>query len=524
MAEAALETLRVLPARHRRAGVLARWLTLIGYGGAAGGFAFAIFFRFWHLNTVGYNSDEAVYAGQARALAHDPHVLQLFPVFRAHPLLFQTILSIGYRLGGGDLMGRSFAAAFGIGTVVLVYMTGKLLYGRRAGLIAALVIALMPYDVLVSRQVLLDGPATFFATASLYLVARYATTLERPWLYAAGGAMGLTILAKETSFLAIGALFVFFALSPEVRTRTRDLGLAAVAVFTVALAYPLAIHFAGGGHRGQNYLVWQLFRRPNHDWSFYPHTVPLVMGPLVVTCALLGLVLLRRQMSWRETLLLSWILVPAVFFQLWPVKGFQYLLPTAPPVALLAARMLAVWRPPPLTLRGRGLPSAVVSIGLSVLVLTSVAVESWGRVHPKESSVFIAGSGGLPGGRKTGLWIRNHTPLGSEFLAIGPSMANLISFYGYRKAYGMSVGPNPLRRNPAYEPIGNADLALRRNEVQYIVWDGYSGARSPFFANHLLDLKNKYNGRLVFSVTMNLPTKGGATATRSLIQVYAVRS
>jgi len=101
MGEAALESLRALPVHRWRTGVLVRALPYIGYGGAAGGFALAVFFRFWHLNAVGYNSDEAVYAGQARALAHDPQVVQLFPVFRAHPLLFQTILSIGYRLGGG---------------------------------------------------------------------------------------------------------------------------------------------------------------------------------------------------------------------------------------------------------------------------------------------------------------------------------------------------------------------------------------------------------------------------------------
>jgi len=525
MGEAAVESLRAPSVRHRwRTDALARALPLIGYGAAAGGFAIALFLRFWHLNTVGYNSDEAVYAGQARALAHDPHVVDLFPVFRAHPLLFQTILSVGYRLGGGDLMGRSFAAAFGIGTVILVYLTGRLLYGRRAGLVAALVIALMPYDVLVSRQVLLDGPATFFATASLYLVARYATTLQRPWLYAAGAAMGLTILSKETCILAIGALFVFFALSPEVQTRTRDLGISALAMFGVALAYPLSIKLAGGGHRGQNYLVWQLFRRPNHEWSFYPTTVPVVMGPLVVGCALLGLFLLRHRMSWRETLLLSWILVPVVFFQLWPVKGFQYLLPTAPPVALLAGRMLALWRPRSLNLRGLRLPGAAVSAALCVLVLASIGLESWRRIEPTNNGVFIAGSGGLPGGRKMGMWARHHTPLGSEFIAIGPSMANLISFYGYRKAYGISVGPNPLRRNPAYEPIGNADLALRRNEVQYIVWDAYSASRSQFFADHLIELKNKYNGRLVFSVTGPLRDKSGHKSVHPLIQVYAVRS
>ena len=36
-----------------------------------------------------------------------------FPVFRAHPLLFQTILSLGYRLGTGDLFARLLADLFG---------------------------------------------------------------------------------------------------------------------------------------------------------------------------------------------------------------------------------------------------------------------------------------------------------------------------------------------------------------------------------------------------------------------------
>jgi Dolichyl-phosphate-mannose-protein mannosyltransferase len=524
MGETAVEVLRPLRVHMWRAGVLARPFALVGYGLVGGGFAVALFLRFWHLNTVGYNSDEAVYAGQGSSLAGDPQRTPFFPVFRAHPLLFQTILSIGYRLGGGDLMGRSLSAAFGLGTVILVFMIGRLLYGSRAGVLAAVLIALMPYDILVSRQVLLDGPATFFATASLYCVARYATTLQRGWLYAAGGAMGLTILAKETSILAVGALFVFFALSPEVRTRTRDLAFAFVAMSVVALAYPLSLHLAGGGHRGQNYLVWQLLRRPNHDWSFYPSTVPLVIGPLVVACALLGLWLLRRQMSWRETLLLSWILVPAIFFQLWPVKGFQYLLPAAPPIALLAGRMLALWRPPSLRLQGLRLPSAALSIALSVVVATSLAFESWRRVEPRDKGVFLAGSGGLPGGRLTGLWIRRNTPLGSEFLAIGPSMANLISFYGYRKAYGMSVGTNPLKRNPAYEPIANPDKSLRLNELQYLVWDAYSQARSPFFAQKLLGLARKYNGRVVKTFTQPIRTKSGAIAERALIRVFEVHS
>ena len=106
---------------------------------------------------IGFNSDEAVYAGQAASIADHPELKEFFPTFRAHPLLFQTILSVGYHLGGYDLFGRVVSAVFGVATVFLVYKAGKILYGTSAGLIAALFMALMPYHVVVTRQVLLDG-------------------------------------------------------------------------------------------------------------------------------------------------------------------------------------------------------------------------------------------------------------------------------------------------------------------------------------------------------------------------------
>jgi len=106
----------------------------------------------------------------------------------------------------------------------------------------------------------------------------------------------------------------------------------------------------GGGQKAGNYLVWQLFRRPNHDWLFYPTVVPDAIGPLVVLVAVAGLFLLRRETSWREKLLVGWIVVPVVFFQLWPVKGYQYLLPIAPAFTILAGRTLVRWLARPETM------------------------------------------------------------------------------------------------------------------------------------------------------------------------------
>ena len=56
--------------------------------------ALAAFLRFWQLDAVGFNSDEAVYTGTAASIAGNPAMLPIFPIFRAHPVLFQMLLSL----------------------------------------------------------------------------------------------------------------------------------------------------------------------------------------------------------------------------------------------------------------------------------------------------------------------------------------------------------------------------------------------------------------------------------------------
>ena len=481
------------------------------------------FLRVWQLNRLGFNSDEAVYAGQAASIAHDPNLTPLFPIFRAHPLLFQTLLSFGYRLGTGDLFARLLADAFGVGTIVVTFLLGRLLYGKRAGVVAALLLALMPYHVLVSRQVLLDGPMTFFATVTLYLLALSVLSGRTLWLYAAGGAMGLTILSKETSILLIGGACVFFALAPDVRMPGRKLGAALGVTALVVLVYPLALHVAAAHSRGGHYLAYQLFRRPNHSWTFYATTVPPAIGPLVVAVALAGLWLLRRELSWRETLLLSWVVGPVLFFQLYPVKGYQYLLPCAPPIALLAGRMLTRWRPGTLRIGSISVPGRWSMTALTAVVAASIALPSWNAIRPSTSGTFLAGSGGLQGGRELGGWIATHVPEGAEFVTIGPSMANIVEFYGRRRAWGLSVSPNPLRRNPAYDPLPNPDLAIRGNDVQYLVWDAYSASRTQFFSQKLLSYARRYHGRVLHTESVTARTADGGEVRRPLIVVYGVR-
>lgn len=519
--------------------------------------ALATFVRLWQIDAVGFNTDEAVYTGQAAALANDPNLTAFFPIFRAHPLLFQFALADVFAVTGtSDVTGRLISAAIGVLTVYVVYRLGKLLYTRNVGLIAALFMALMPYHVIVTRQVLLDGPMTLFATLGLYAVAKYAVTEERTWLYAAGAAMGLTFLSKETGAILLGAIFAFFALAPSVKVRIRDLGASLLVFVAVVAAFPLALLLAGAGgsSTAQQYLLWQLFRRANHDMAFYFATVPPAVGLLVILAAIAGLWMLRRRLDWRERLLLAWIAVVVIFFELWPVKGFQYLLPAAPPLAVLAARgvvALAQGRTPawPRDLRdrlaprlarggtgGRALlagedmgnrlrhaatrvgPAARVGI-VTAVVAVSLFAATWPQIQAARSVEILAGYGGVPGGREAGTWIRENTPSGAKLMTIGPSMANIVQFYGHRKTYGLSVSPNPLKRNPSYDAIQNPDQQIRANELQYVVWDTYSAARSTYFETKLLDYVARYNGRVIHTESLPGPNGGAAIP---VIVVYEV--
>jgi Dolichyl-phosphate-mannose-protein mannosyltransferase len=481
----------------------------------------AVLLRTWQLNALGYNSDEAVYAGQGASIANYAPLEPFFPTFRAHPLLFQTLLSFGFQADFGDIFGRLVSAGFGVATVVLVFLVGRTLYGRRVGLVAALFMAVMPYHVIVTRQVLLDGPMVFYATLSLYLIVRYSQNQQRPWLLAAGAAMGLTFLSKETSVVLLGSFYAFFAVTPEIRVRIRDIAGSLAVMGAVVIAFPVATSLGGKPETGGHYLAYQLFRRPNHDWGFYVSVVPKAIGPLVLVAALAGLVVMWKRRTWRETLLMAWIAIPVAFFQLWPVKGFQYLLPTAPAVAVLAAwaivRGLGASGTGGRRIRGPSL--AVVAVAVTAVSLLVPAVQ---QIQPRKSATFLAGSGGVPGGREAGRWIERHVPMGARILTVGPSMANIVQFYGRRKAYGLAVSPNPLHRNPAYEALPNPDLLIRNNDLQYLVWDAFSAARSSFFSRRILRYADRFNGRLIHSETIEVETDDGNTARKPLISIYEV--
>ena len=85
------------------------------------------------------------------------------------------------------------------------------------------------------------------------------------------------------------------------------------------------------------------------------------------------------------------------------------------------------------------------------------------------------------------------------------------------------VSSNPLHRNPTYEPVGNADLQIRQNKLQYIVWDSFSAGRSPYFAGQLMRYVERYHGRAVHTESGQEESASRGTVAKPVIVIYEVR-
>ena len=487
------------------------WLWWVGIGLVLG---IALAFRLVGLSQFGLNTDEVVYSGQAASMIADPASVALFPIFRAHPLLFHSALAVVFQLFGiSDFVARLTAIGFGLATLLVVYRLGAEIYDNKVGLLAAMFLALMPYHLVVSRQVLLDGPLTLLTTLTLLMLVRFSNTQRARWLYATGIALGLAFLAKETGIVFIGAIFVFFALRPKVKLM--DCAFALICMGAVMAIHPIALVFGEGTKNGQSYLIWQLLRESNHALSFYLTESLPSFGYALVAVALLSLVWMWRHSSWRELLLALWVIVPVAFFTIWPVKGYHYLLSVAPALALLAARWVISARP------NKAWFKAVRAVVL-LAVLGGLGFASWQVAQSSDATDVRAGTGGMPAGREIGTWIGTNAKPNDQVLTIGSSLANAIRFYGHRTVWALSVSLDPLKRNPAYEPIRDADAMIQSEQIGYIAWDMYSASRSPYYARKIAALLKRYNGRLVHEEVGQVRNEQGQLQTRTLMAVYEV--
>ncbi len=340
----------------------------------AGILVLAAWLRIAGLDRTSLFGDEAVYSGQAAALAGNTAATSNFGIFLAHPLLFQLVLAAGFVAGLPPEGGRLLTALFGVGTVALAWAIGRLVGGRALGLAAALLLAALAYDAYLSRLVMLDGPAAFAVGCSLYAFIRAARERSGTWLTASAGALGLAVITKETALVVLPAVAIAAALEPRVRLGFRAWLLAAASFATVVSAALVAVLLGGGLESTLAYLRYQLGRHEASPPLTYVHLIEPYFGWPFVALVVVGIVAALRRGGDRRTIAI-WAIVPGAILQAWGLRELQLPMLVVVQAALLAAIGIEAI--------ANGLSSVLVSRGIGparrVEMAGRFAWDSWPR-------------------------------------------------------------------------------------------------------------------------------------------------
>ncbi len=130
----------------------------------------------------------------SRGLAHDYH--PLYSLFMA--ALYKVVPNI-------ELSGTIISVLFGTLTVIVFYLIGKGVFDRKISFVSAIILAMHPYAVRFSADIISESTYLFFFTAALGL-GFFAITNKKPLLFA------LTGISSAFAYLArpegIGILLI----------------------------------------------------------------------------------------------------------------------------------------------------------------------------------------------------------------------------------------------------------------------------------------------------------------------------
>jgi 4-amino-4-deoxy-L-arabinose transferase-like glycosyltransferase len=306
--------------------------------------------------------------------------------------------------------GRSLTAAFGVATVWLTYLAGRR-WGSATGVIAALLMAVMPYHVRESHYVLADVPTAFFTTLTLLLALRAS---ERPTQGAfawAGVAAGLAASSKYNGSIAIVMpLLAAWTGGDAIIAVQRMLVTSAAAAGAFLLGTPYALldlpKFLNDYAR-----LAAIFARPRGGepgWSIYLKHLQASLGwPAALLAIGGGLVAARSWLAGREVRWAVLLVFPGLYFTVM-ARSYQiygrYTLPLLPCACLMAAIGLTAISGLLQRTRVPGLLRAplIAALALAALVTPTQASMDFDRQLGRTGTIDLAYR-----------WIAAHVPTGT---------------------------------------------------------------------------------------------------------------
>jgi len=298
-----------------------------------------------------FEKDEGTYATVAQGLLRGD--LPYRDLFDHKPPLVYVWYAFSFSAFGEDVTApRLVAALVWSATALLVFLAGRAIYDRRAGLMAAALFSVSSGLVLLQANANTEVFMLLPLVASLYAFTRAHQTGDDRWLLVAGVCGGLAALTKQVAALNLAGLALFLIVT-EARARqygrlARGLGLLAggsALVLAVAL-----IPFALGGALDDFYYATVTYNQlyvgrlsPGDRLTLAIRYVPdvLLAAALPAGLTLLALLEMRRAQRSRLDYLLVLSFGASFVGVIW--SGFffpHYFVGLLPFAALLSARFV----------------------------------------------------------------------------------------------------------------------------------------------------------------------------------------
>ena len=389
------------------------------------------------------------------------------------------------------LVGRLLTVVLGTATLAVVYLTGRMTYGRAVGLIASAFLAVDLVHVRDSHWVTTDVPLAFLVACATLYALRYWTSGRLRDAGAAGLLAGLATSMKYPGGLAFLGLVAAHALRRPAsvgwrRLVSRETSVAAgLATLGFFLGTPFALLTPVAFVRG---VLDEL--REVHTVQFgneadapgllfhLAYSLPEAMGWPVYLLALAGLVWALAVRGPREVILLAFAAPYLLVIVTWSSRFERYVIPLLPCFALLAAAALtrgAAWLGRLGRLAG---PWSGVALAAATALLLAPALARVVAYHQ-----LLA----RPDTRDLGAgWIERQVPPGTR-IALEPYSVSLpVARQQLREAPGTLAGlQQPLPptapaegsgRDPGYwlVRLDTYDLdRLVRERVEFVVLSGF---------------------------------------------------
>ncbi len=392
------------------------------------------------------------------------------------------------------LVARVLTALFGTATLAVLYLVGRLAYGRAVAILAAGVLAVDFLHVRDSHWVTTDVPLTFLVTLATFFALRYWRGGRAPDAWAAGLAAGLATSMKYPGGLAFLGLLISHAARHPGRPAWHRLvgrdtvagaGLAAVGF---ALGTPFAVLTPVAFLRGVLDELREVHTVQFGNEADAPgylfhllYSLPEAMGWPAYLLAAAGLVWAVTTRGAREAILLAFAAPYLVVIVTWSSRFERYAIPLLPTLTLLAAVALvriATWLGARGSVSERLRPRLAAAVGVSIAVLLFAPALARAVAYHRLL--------GRPDTRELGSgWIERQVPPGTR-IALEPYSVSLpVARRQLRDAPGTLAGlRQPLPPPLATPPIGVDGYWLVRLEtydldrlvgdgVEYVVLSGF---------------------------------------------------